>query len=195
MENAIKMEQHGLKLDPMSLQINMILGIMYAMIRQHDRSEKHLDKILEQFPSHRTALEFKGWNYYFQGRVEAAENCFSRMSEKGWRYHRSACLGFLYAKSGRKEQALQERQKLYDLLASDSNFKSHFDIAVIELGLENFDEAIVNIGKAVSQRYGYAIWFSHTDPLFDDVRSYPGFQEIRRNAGLLDIPPLEDNSS
>jgi tetratricopeptide (TPR) repeat protein len=88
-------------------------------------------------------------------------------------------LGYTYAVSGRKEEAI----KIITDLESrhPANYSVDADIALIYMGLDDRDEAISRLNKAFDARFKASIL---RRPAFDPLRSDPRFQDLLRRMGL-----------
>lgn len=88
-------------------------------------------------------------------------------------------LGFVYALSGRRKEAL----KILDDLKNRSNHKPPYaaDIALVYAGLNEKDQAFAWLEKAYVERFNPSILVR---PAFDVLRSDPRFQGLLHRLGL-----------
>ena len=89
-------------------------------------------------------------------------------------------LGFAYAVSGRRNEAL----KILDDLENGSNNKrSHpADIALVYAGLNEKDQDLAWLQQAYQERFNPSLLVR---PAFDVLRPDPRFQNLLRRVGLL----------
>jgi Flp pilus assembly protein TadD len=88
-------------------------------------------------------------------------------------------LGYAYAVSGRKEEAIKI---VNDLEAGhDQNPSADADIAFIYVGLGDQDQAMISLNKAYEARFKASILLR---PAFDPLRSDARFQDLLRRIGL-----------
>jgi Flp pilus assembly protein TadD len=90
-----------------------------------------------------------------------------------------ANLAYVYAVSGRRQTALDLVRDLQG--RQDQNPASAANIALVYVGLGNYDEAMNWLNKAFEERFNPSILLR---PAFDRLRSDPRFQELRRRVGL-----------
>jgi tetratricopeptide (TPR) repeat protein len=87
-----------------------------------------------------------------------------------------ALLGRLYAKIGRRDEALKILERLRQISAQ--RYVSPYNFAVIYMGLGQKGEAIHLLEKAYDDRDGYDIAFIKTDPFLDPLRGEPQFKAL-----------------
>jgi Flp pilus assembly protein TadD len=88
-------------------------------------------------------------------------------------------LAYVYAVSGRKEEAIKI---VKDLEAQhDQNPSTGADIALIYVGLGDQDQAMSWLNKAYEARFKASILLR---PAFDPLRSNARFKDLRRRIGL-----------
>jgi tetratricopeptide (TPR) repeat protein len=93
-----------------------------------------------------------------------------------------AVLGLAYAVSGQKEQA----QKVIDSFKSAG--RNHYIpptyFGILYAGLGDKDQALAWLEKAYQERADLLTWVN-VEPMMDDVRSDPRFQDLIRRIGLI----------
>jgi Flp pilus assembly protein TadD len=88
-------------------------------------------------------------------------------------------LGYVYAVSGRKEEAIKIASDLE--ARHDQNPSAGADIALIYVGLGDQDQAMVWLNKAYEARFKASILLR---PAFDPLRSDARFKDLKRRIGL-----------
>jgi TolB-like protein/Tfp pilus assembly protein PilF len=165
------------ELDPLSLVIQANMTNYYQWKRDFDGALAQTQRVLELVPNLPLGLLFSGMAYWGKGQYENAANGFEKLVEfagpgfKGY-------LGYSYAKMGRKENALAILDELLVLSKIDS--VPSFQLALVLLGLERFDESLTWLEKAFEERAGAWFPYIRQEAFFDPLRSHPRFQEIVR---------------
>jgi hypothetical protein len=96
-------------------------------------------------------------------------------------------LGYLLARSGKREDALRvertllEQERLGRAVA--------FEVALVNAGLSNFDKAIDWLERGIADRSliagpGLPTTVAIMGPLFEDLRRQPRFERLRSRMGL-----------
>lgn len=169
------------KLDPLSLIIRAALANELSLAGHQDAALAELKMLLEMDPHFPKAHETLGTIYERKGMYEAAVHEFHLSAQNGgdplW-----SDLGYVYAVSGHKQQAL-------DVLARLEKMEKHgevspFDLALVNLGLGRKEDAIACLQKdSLKPDDG---WLSvRADPRFDPLRSDPRFQALLRHMKLV----------
>jgi tetratricopeptide (TPR) repeat protein len=92
-----------------------------------------------------------------------------------------AALGLAYAVTGRIEQARRLAEKF-----KASAIKRYIPptyVGMLYAGLGNRKEALAWLERAFEERADGLTWLN-VDPMLDDLRSDPGFQDLIRRIGL-----------
>jgi hypothetical protein len=93
-----------------------------------------------------------------------------------------AVQGYLYAKSGRPEEAKTVLAE-FDELRRQGRYASSYAVAVIYAGLGDRDRAFSYLDAAYRERSHWLVWLKR-DPRWNDVRSDARFQDLVRKVGL-----------
>ncbi len=88
-------------------------------------------------------------------------------------------LAYAYATSGKIDEALEILNDLKD--RSNNGFSNASEIALIYVGLNKKDEAMIWLEKAYRERFNPSVLMR---PSFDPLRSDPRFQDLLRRIGL-----------
>jgi len=92
-----------------------------------------------------------------------------------------AGLAHAYGVSGKRSDALQWLNELQAM--SKQHYVPSFDIAIVYMGLREYQKAFEWLDKAYAERSGWLVYLNR-DPRFDEVRSDARFQELVRRVGL-----------
>ena len=174
-------------LDPLSLIISADMADALCVARLYDEAVQKSIKTLEMDQNFAVghyelgqALEQK------QMHDEAIVQFQRAIDLSGHSGAFDSYLGYAYAMSGRKEEAL----KIVDDLEArhDQNPSAAADIALIYVGLGDRDRAIISLNKAYEARFKASILLR---PAFDPLRSDARFQDLLRRIGLPHVAARE----
>jgi len=87
-------------------------------------------------------------------------------------------IGYAYARLGNKKQALRILSQLEAQEEETSGIS--FDLAVVELGLGNKEEAIAWLRKLANEHDDDSLLWLPTDRVLNPLRADPRFQDIVR---------------
>ena len=167
-------------LDPLSLIISADMADALCVACRYEEAMQKSKQILEMDPNFAVghyelgqALEQK--NLHDEAIVE-----FQRAIElSGHSGAFNSYLGYAYAMSGRKEEAMKI---VNDLQARhDQNPSADADIALIYVGLGDRDQAMISLNNAYEAEIKASILLR---PAFDPLRSDARFQDLLRRIGL-----------
>jgi TolB-like protein/DNA-binding winged helix-turn-helix (wHTH) protein/tetratricopeptide (TPR) repeat protein len=167
-------------LDPLSLIINADIADALCVAHRYDDAVEQSQKTLKMDSNFAIGHYELGQALVQKHMYDQAIGEFQRAIElSGHSGAFDSNLGYAYAVSGRKEEAL----KIVDELESrhPTNYSVDADIALIYVGLDDRDEAISRLNKAFDARFKASIL---RRPAFDPLRSDPRFQDLLRRMGL-----------
>ena len=95
-----------------------------------------------------------------------------------------AVLGSIYAKAGRRDEAMKILDLLYERMGS-GEYVPAFNVAFIYTSLGDKDQAFFWLDKAFEERET-KLEFLKVEPIFDPLHSDPRFAEFVRRLGLPD---------
>ena len=151
-EESIAQFQKALDLNPNLPVVRAMLALAYAMKRMYPQALTECDKIADQ------------------DKVTAAENQFV-----------AGTLGWVYAVSGRRTDALKIAHEFKDLSAHA--YVDFYWSGVIYAGLGDKDEAFRLLEKSY-QEHAAALPYLAVDPFWSGMRSDPRFADLLRRIGL-----------
>ncbi len=173
--------KRALELDPLSLIINSSAGrILYAE-RRYDEASEQLRKTLELDPNFARAHFFLGQVYQQKGMQEQAIAEFQKALQLDVNQYLLAGLGYAYATSGKRDEAMKVLDQLKDL--SKQRYASALGIAIIHLGMGEKDQAFEWLEKAYQERSEGLSWLA-VEPRFDSVRADPRMADLIKRVGL-----------
>jgi Flp pilus assembly protein TadD len=167
-------------LDPLSLIISADMADALCVARLYDEAVQKSKKILEMDPNFAVGHYELGQALEQKHMHDEAIVEFQRAIElSGHSGAFDSNLGYAYAVSGRKEDAIKI---VNDLEARhDQNPSADADIALIYVGLGDQDQAMISLNKACEARFKASILLR---PAFDPLRSDARFQDLLRRIGI-----------
>jgi len=178
-EEAIAEARRALELDPLSLVINADLGTTLTSARRYDQAIEQLRKTVEMDPGFYYAHWTLGNALELKGRNEEAIAEYKKAIALNDDPLPPALLGHLYAKIGRKDEALAILKQLRELRESSrQRYVSPYNLALIHIGLGEKDEAIQLLEETYEERDGYNIAFLKVEPMLDPLRGDPRFEAL-----------------
>jgi len=178
--DALAVAERARRLDPLSLNAQLAVGVSFRISRQHDRAIDELRRALEMSPGNTRALFQLGITFVAMDRPDDA----IRELEPAARGHNSrieAYLGYAYAAAGRSADA---RNVLKELESHGrEQYVSSFGIALIHDALGEKRQAIAALQRAYED---HAVEFGQMAqyPPFRTIASEPAFETVMRQVGL-----------
>lgn len=178
-EEAIAEARRALELDPLSLVINADLGTTLTNAGRYDQAIEQLRKTVEMDPGFYYAHWTLGDALALKGANEEAIAEYKKAIALNDDPLPPALLGHLYAKIGRKDEALAILKQLRELReSSKQRYVSPYNLALIHIGLGQKDEAIQLLEETYEERDGYNIAFLKVEPMLDPLRGDPRFEAL-----------------
>ena len=181
-DEGIEQTQRALELDPSSLIINTDLGLIFCYARQPDRAIEQLRKTLEREPNFVVA-RWRLARAYAQKAMyqEAISELQKAIEVAGRRPYYISLMGYVDALAGKRAEALSILNELRGLPLSQEKLPAL--IAAVYVGLGDRDRAFEWLDKAYKERFAALIALK-VEPMFDNLRSDPRFQDLQRRVGL-----------
>ncbi|MBA2527038.1 MAG: protein kinase [Pyrinomonadaceae bacterium] len=180
-DEAIAEGKRAEQLDPLSLIINTDLGSTYLMARQYDNAIEQFRKALEMDQSFYNAQWRLGTAYAMKGSFQEAIAEYQKARQQNDDPQVLALLAHAYAASGQRYEALRMLDQLKGI--SKQRYVSAYSFALVYAGLGERDQAL----QWLEQGYQNRDWqTSHlkVDPMLDNLRPDPRFNDLLRRAGL-----------
>lgn len=178
---AIAEVERALEHDPASLFPNFVLGWMYGVCRRFDEA------IAQHLLVSRLATDY-GLPHLGLGLACAGKGQFADAIAHLTNATQLKCgsllhgqMGYCYARSGRREEALREISILN--ARSQSGYVSPMSFAAIYSGLGERDEALRYLDRAVETR-DTSLHLRLLSTEFDSLRNHPRFQALLGRIGL-----------
>src|SRR5215467_8601977 len=138
---------------------------------------EQLQKTLELNPLSGSAWAFLGWAQSCKSLHESAIASFRKCCEIWPGPGPIAWLAQVYATAGYRGEALKILEQLQEL--SKQQYVSPYGVGRIYVALGQTEEAFRWLETAYEQRGDWMV-FLKVDPVFDDLRSDPRFQDLMR---------------
>jgi len=163
-------------LDPLSPIINSVLAGMLCFGGQYDQAIEQCQCTLEMHKEFWLALYFLGLSHECRGEFDQAVSAFQRSAVAAQKNPMTlGGLGHSYARAGKKSEATNLLNELRAL--SERSYTSPVNLALITLGLEQYESAFAELDRAVNARVGWMV-FLQADPRFKCVRTDERFGGI-----------------
>ncbi|MFC2163599.1 tetratricopeptide repeat protein [Acidobacteriota bacterium] len=175
-EESIQQAKIALELDPLSLMIRTVLGIVFHFAGQYEQAVKQYQSTLEIDPDFQEAHHWLGRTYVQMGEFEdAIEHLQIANKLSGEETGDQAVLGYAFALAGKRTEA----EEILDQLKSmaSNRYVSPLDIAMLCTGLDKKSEAIGWLEKAYEERSERFVYLK-VNPEFDPLRAEPRFKDL-----------------
>ncbi len=181
-EEALASIRRAGETDPLSLIVTVGEGYIGYYGRDFDATIRHSEKALEMDPNFVPAHSFLGWGYLQKGRFAGAIGALQKaVSLSGGNSRMLAELGHAYAVSGQQAKAREIIRELE--LKSRRQYVSPYQMALVYTGLEEREQTLVWLRKAVEDR-AWQLIYLRVEPKFDPLRADARFTGLLREVGL-----------
>ncbi len=171
-----------LKLDPLSLSANLTLGwSLYFMTREYDHGLEHGRKMLEMEHDFFGAHWLIGACLNMQGNFEEGLASHKQALALGGGPHVLAGLGSVYARWGKREEALKVIEKLKGLM--NKTYVPAYHVAMVYAFLGDKDPAFEWLERAYRERNG-TMAFLKSDVAMDKLRGDPRLGNLMQRLRL-----------
>jgi len=183
---SIAEAMRALELDPLSPQIVSQVGVIYLLTRRYDESIAQFQKALDLDPNAAWMRANMAWAYALKGAYAQAIAEYDKIPEQAKVVAAenqlvANSLGWVYAVSGRRADALKIAKELKDL--SSHAYVDFYQVADIYAGLGDKDEAFRLLAKAYEE-HSSSMPFLAVDPFWYGMRSDPRYADLLRRMGL-----------
>jgi serine/threonine protein kinase/Tfp pilus assembly protein PilF len=175
-EEAIREMKHAQALDPLSLIVQADLGWTYFRAGRYDKAIEEFNRALELDPDFLPAQSGLGWAYALQSDIPKSAEHFQKAKSLSSISSVSAGLGYMYAISGNKKEAMK-------ILSDPTIHLSAYSEATIYAGLKQNEIAFEFLEKALQEKSDSLV-FLKVEPTFNDLHADPRFDSLIRRMGL-----------
>jgi eukaryotic-like serine/threonine-protein kinase len=181
-DESVAEGERAQKLDPLSPHVLTQLAYAYLTTRRYDEAIAQFQSALELNPDAGTIRAQLAWVYGAKRMYPQAIAEYEKISEPERAVTEenqtvTSGLGWVYAVSGRRADALKLAKEFKDL--SSHAYVDPYNIAVIYAGLGDKDEAFRWLEKGYEQ-HSSGMPYLTTDPFWSEMRSDPRFADLRR---------------
>ncbi|MGA2599138.1 MAG: hypothetical protein ABSH09_19355 [Bryobacteraceae bacterium] len=170
----------ALELDPASLFANFALGWLHSVNGRYDEAIAQHKLVAQLAPDFALSYLGLGWAHtgknLYRDAIAYFTNATSLLKAKALL---SGCLGYCYARSGDRDEALRQL-----LLLDGSGSDRTVSAAAIYCGLGDHDRALIFLEEAVAS-HNTAVPVRTLSPEFACLRSEPRFVELLKKMGTV----------
>jgi len=175
-DEAIAEGKRAVELDPLSPVINADLGVTLYLARRYDDAMEQLRKTLAIDPTFFYAHYNIGIALQLKGDLPGAITEYEKAKQLSYDPFVLALLGAAKGLAGDKHAA---EQALKDLdQTAQSQGVDEYSRALLFLGLNNKEEALRSVERAVAARDGSSLTWIKVDPQLDPLRGDPRFEAL-----------------
>jgi tetratricopeptide (TPR) repeat protein len=180
-EQAVTTMERALTLDPLSTRINADLGMAYLAAGRYAEAVEQETRTLELAPNATTANWIRGMALEQMGHFDQAE-VEMRLVREDWGPDPAilGSLGHLLAVAGKPEEA---RDMLSELVAQDGQADIAFFAALIHVALNEPEQAMAWLDRAVQERSG-SVRYLKIEPRLASLHDQPGYGSLMERVGL-----------
>ena len=180
-DDALEQYRLGLETDPLSTQILTDIGTCYYWSHRYDQAKQQFHKPLDLDPAFPPTLNYLAATYAVKGQYANAVRILDDFKESQGIFLGSGLRGYVYAKSGKRAEALRIINELNE--QSKHGYVLPESYAFVYAGLGDKDQAIAWLQKSCDQSSLY-LQSLKVEPMFDELRSDPRFTEVVRCVGV-----------
>ena len=181
-DEAIAHERKAQELEPLSLIINKNIGtILYLAHRDNDARDAY-DDALALDPTYARTLFYNALALNQRAEYERAiEDIRKALQSDPTNSVFQAFLAYACARAGLKDKANEIRKRLIE--EPEGRYVPAFNIAIVDLGLENIDSAMEWLQCALDERSSWLVSLN-VDPIFDELREHATYDDLAGQIGL-----------
>jgi serine/threonine protein kinase/tetratricopeptide (TPR) repeat protein len=181
-EEALRQARRAQELDPLSLTMGALRGIVLGVAGQCDAAIDLLSKTLEMDPDFALANLILAWACSWKGRLEEAIAAYKKaLSLMGESPMVIGHLGGIYALTGQRAEALKMLDRLTEL--SKQRYVSAYNRFHILLFTGDTDKAFDCLDEACTERVAFLSMVA-SDPVLADIYAHPRFVAVLKRMGL-----------
>jgi tetratricopeptide (TPR) repeat protein len=182
MAEALKAQE----LDPLSPEIVSQVGSVYFFMRRYDDAIAQYQKALELNTSLAGVRAFLAWSYAMKHEYAKALTEYEKIADQDKSVAPenqivASGLGWIYAVSGRRADALKIANEFRDL--SSRSYVDFYFLAGIYAGLNDKDETFRLLQKGYEEHSAGMLYLA-IDVFWDGLRSDPRYADLLRRMGL-----------
>ncbi|RNC83288.1 MAG: tetratricopeptide repeat protein [Balneola sp.] len=167
----------ALHLDPLSPSIATYLAEAYFYAENYEAALEQYNRVLERYPNHKRALEFKARILSTNGDLEGAYEVWKKIKSLSLEpNHGISGFGIYYGEIGDKEKALEIIKKVEEREKNEPGISFSNDYAFIYTAMGEYEKALDALESSFEIRSGVFTISLH--PIFDPIRDHPRFKKL-----------------
>ncbi len=174
-EEARAFLEPAVQLDPLSFRMNRTLGTLCYLQGRADEAERWLEAAIALEPDSAESHYLLARLHLQQRRYDAACDAVRKYQKDPSNTLAWGIFGVALARKGDKIGALSTVERLAEM--SSVGYVDPLASALVHVALGNFDAALKCLGNSLEERSPHALLLN-VDPLFDEIRSDPRFQNL-----------------
>jgi serine/threonine protein kinase/tetratricopeptide (TPR) repeat protein len=185
-DESISEARRAQELDPLSPEIVSQLGFIYLFTQRYDEAIGQFQKALDLNPNLPPIRAGLSWAYAMKRLYPQALAEYDKISDQDKavapeNQFIAGTLGWVYALSGRRADALKIAREFRDL--SSHAYVDFYEVAGIYAGLGDKDEAFRSLEKGYDERSATMVYLG-IDVFWYGMRSDPRFTDLLRRVGI-----------
>ncbi|HJQ23354.1 MAG TPA: tetratricopeptide repeat protein [Blastocatellia bacterium] len=181
-DEALKEIKRAQELDPLSPIIGANVAGAYTLNNDPDAAIEQCQRVIELDPGFPLVRVELGWAYFKQRRLAEATAEFQKAAEMSGRAgYFLSILGYAYAVSGRRDEALHILQDLEAKYAKREAIG--LNLATVYVGLGDKEQAFAWLERDFQQHSSYLSYLTWNF-FFEDLRSDPRYADLVGRIGL-----------
>jgi tetratricopeptide (TPR) repeat protein len=180
-DEAVEQMKIARELDPLSVRISADLGMAWLAAGKFDEAIRQEEKAMELDSKARTPYWIRGMAYQQKNMLDSAIKDYQEALKRSpGNPNFLAALGNVYALIGNTAEA---RKALDTLLVQNKEYPIPFFIALVYAGLNDKQNALQWLEKAVEQRSG-SVRYLKMEPRLRNLRNEPRYSALMKKVGL-----------
>jgi adenylate cyclase len=181
LDEAAKIVIRTIEMFPASLNLHTTLALIYRYRGEVEKSIALFRGILEMDATYNLARYYLGNSLVVQGPIEEAIAELDRVAAVEPTVQVRSSLAYALARGGDRRTAEEILESLQ--AQATTEYVSRYSLALINVGLHNFERAMDELHHAIAERAAWLI-FLGVEPRFDVMRSRADFQGLLVELGL-----------
>lgn len=180
-DEALAEHRVARELDPLSLTVNTNLGTNLLLMQQYDEAIDQLRRTLELDPHFYLTRVNLGMAHVYRGEFDEGLAQLGEADRIDKNQVLSGLIGYTYARSGRKAEALKVLEELKE--ESRLQYVSPYSFVLLYLGLGETEEVFRWLEKTYEERNDLLVWLK-VGPELNSIRSDPRFIDLLQRVGF-----------
>lgn len=178
---ALDYIKRAYELDPLSLVINLQMGLCYVYTRNYDKAQEQFRKTIELDPNWYLGHWFLGLTHELKGNLKDAYAEYLKAQELGADPYLLAHLAHVEAALGRPDAALRNIEEMKQV--AKHRYVPSYAFAIAYVGLGQKDEALKWLERSDEDR-AFEILHVKVDPFLDPLRDEPRYKTLMERIGF-----------